>query len=126
MKYSSMQSRQIATFAWSKNRRIINMLALLLDNHLKEEACMKYINAKDILPNALVKELQNYIQGGYIYVPTNQLHQKRWGEISGYRQELQQRNQQIIEEFQKGSSVEKLSEKYFLSVYAIRKIIYQK
>lgn len=51
---------------------------------------------------------------------------KRWGEISGYRQELQQRNQQIIEEFQKGSSVEKLSEKYFLSVYAIRKIIYQK
>ena len=82
---------------------------------------MKYINAKDILPNALVKELQNYI-----YVPTNQLHQKRWGEISGYRQELQQRNQQIIEEFQKGSSVEKLSEKYFLSVYAIRKIIYKK
>ena len=126
MKCSSMQSQQIATFAWSKNRRIINMLALLLDDHLKEEACMKYINAKDILPNALVKELQNYIQGGYIYVPTNQLHQKRWGEISGYRQELQQRNQQIIEEFQKGSSVEKLSEKYFLSVYAIRKIIYQK
>ena len=39
---------------------------------------------------------------------------------------LHQRNQQIIEEFQKGSSVEKLSEKYFLSVYAIRKIIYQK
>ena len=81
---------------------------MLLDDYLKEEACMKYINAKDILPNALVKELQNYIQGGYIYVPTNQLHQKRWGEISGYRQELQQRNQQIIEEFQKGSSVEKL------------------
>ena len=46
------------------------LLALLLDDYLKEEACMKYINAKDILPNALVKELQNYIQGGYIYVPT--------------------------------------------------------
>ena len=29
---------------------------LLLDDYLKEEACMKYINAKDILPNALVKE----------------------------------------------------------------------
>ena len=42
MKYSSMQSRQIATFAWSKNRRIINMLALLLDDHLKEGACKKY------------------------------------------------------------------------------------
>lgn len=64
-----MQSQWIATFAWSKNRRIINMLALLLDDYLKEEACMKYINAKNLLPDALVKELQSYIQGGYLYVP---------------------------------------------------------
>ncbi len=40
---------------------------------------MKYINAKDILPNALVKELQNYIQGGYIYVPTNPIASKEMG-----------------------------------------------
>ena len=121
-----MQSQWIATFAWSKNRRIINMLALLLDNHLKEEACMKYINAKNLLPDALVRELQNYIQGGYLYVPTNQAQQKRWGEASGYRQELQRRNRQIAEEFRNGTSVEKLAEKYFLSVSAIRKIVYQK
>ena len=50
-----MQSQWIATFAWSKNRRIINMLALLLDDYLKEEACMKYINAKNLLPDALFK-----------------------------------------------------------------------
>ena len=73
------------------------MLALLLDDHLKEEACMKYINAKNLLPDALVKELQSYIQGGYLYVPADQAQQKRWGETSGYRQELQQRNRQIIE-----------------------------
>ena len=30
---------------------------------------MKYISAKDILPDSLVRELQTYIQGGYIYVP---------------------------------------------------------
>ena len=102
------------------------MLALLLDDHLKEEACMKYINAKDLLPDALVRELQNYLQGGYLYVPTDQAQQKRWGEVSGYRQELQQRNRRIIEEFQDGTSVEALAEKYFLSVSAIRKIIYQK
>lgn len=87
---------------------------------------MKYINAKVLLPDALVKELQSYIQGGYIYVPTDQTQQKRWGEVSGYRQELQQRNRQIIEEYQKGSSMDCLAEKYCLSVYAIRKIIYQK
>ena len=97
------------------------MLALLLDNHLKEEACMKYINAKDLLPDALVKELQSYV-----YVPSDQAQQKRWGEASGYRQELQQRNRQIVEEFQNGTSMEALAEKYFLSVSAIRKIIYQK
>ena len=44
------------------------MLALLLDNHLKEEACMKYKNAQAILPDALVKELQSYVQGEYIYI----------------------------------------------------------
>ena len=58
---------------------------------------MKYINAKDLLPDALVKELQSYVQGGYLYVPSDQAQQKRWGEASGYRQELQQRNRQIVE-----------------------------
>lgn len=81
---------------------------------------------KNLLPDALVKELQSYIQGGYLYVPADQAQQKRWGEASGYRQELQQRNRQIVEEFRNGISMEELAEKYFLSVYAIRKIIYQK
>ena len=87
---------------------------------------MKYINAKFLLPDALVKELQHYIQGGYLYIPTDQTQQKCWGEKSGYRQELQQRNRRIVEEFRNGISMEELAEKYFLSVYAIRKIIYQK
>ena len=87
---------------------------------------MKYINAKVLLPDALVKELQSYIQGGYIYVPADHAQQKRWGEVSGYRQELQQRNRQIGEEFRSGTSMEELAEKHFLSVSAIRKIIYQK
>ena len=87
---------------------------------------MKYFNARAILPDALVKELQNYIQGGYIYVPIEQEQQKRWGEVSGYRQELAQRNRQIKEEYQSGVSMECLSEKYSLSLYAVRKIIYQK
>ena len=56
---------------------------------------MKYRNAKALLPDALVRELQRYIQGGYLYVPTEQEQKKRWGEASGYRQELQWRNRQI-------------------------------
>lgn len=65
-------------------------------------------------------------KGAIFYVPSDQAQQKRWGEASGYRQELQQRNRQIVEEFQNGTSMEALAEKYFLSVSAIRKIIYQK
>ena len=102
------------------------MLALQLDDYIREEVRMKYFNAKLILPDALVKELQNYVQGGYIYVPVKEEQQKRWGEVSGYRQELEQRNQQIKRENQSGISIECLSEKYGLSCYAVRKIIYQK
>ena len=40
---------------------------------------MKYKNAQVILPDALVKELQSYVQGEYIYVPVEQEQQKRWG-----------------------------------------------
>lgn len=87
---------------------------------------MKYINAKVLLPNGLVKELQEYIQGGYIYVPAIQEQQKHWGELSGYRAELQERNKLIVAEYRNGISIEELADKYFLSIYAIRKIIYQK
>lgn len=87
---------------------------------------MKYVNAKILLPEELVKELQGYIQGGYLYVPADPARQKRWGEVSGYRQELKERNRQILEAYQKGVSVDELAEAYCLSVYAIRKIIYQK
>lgn len=102
------------------------MLALQLDHHLKEEARMKYLNAQAVLPDALVKELQTYVQGGYIYVPIEQARQKRWGEVSGYRQELGDRNRQIKQEYRQGVSMEALAEKYCLSLYAVRKIIYQK
>ena len=85
---------------------------------------MKYINATILLPDQLVKELQGYIQGGYIYVPAIHEQRKCWGELSGYRKELHQRNSRIIEEYKNGASIEELAERYYLSVYAIRKIIY--
>ena len=87
---------------------------------------MDYVNAKDLLPDVLVKELQHYVQGGYIYIPVRGDHHKRWGELSGYRKELDQRNQKIIREYQSGTSIEFLAESYCLTIYTIRKIIYQK
>ena len=87
---------------------------------------MKYVNANDILPDMLIEELQKYVQAGYIYIPVKNEQRKSWGELSGYRKELERRNNAIIEEYRRGVSIEKLADKYYLSIYAIRKIIYQK
>ena len=87
---------------------------------------MKYINANAILPDALVEELQKYVQAGYIYVPAKDEQHKAWGELSGYREELKRRNQMIVSEYRQGTSVEELADRYYLSIYAIKKIIYQK
>ncbi len=87
---------------------------------------MKYMNAKAILPAMLVEELQKYVQAGYIYIPAKDEQHKSWGELSGYRKELKKRNEAIIGKYRKGVSIEELADEYYLSVYAIRKIIYQK
>ena len=87
---------------------------------------MKYINAMEILPDMLVAELQKYVQAGYIYIPAKGEQHKPWGELSGYRRELSIRNKAIIEKYNNGNSIEEIADEYCLSVYAIRKIIYQK
>lgn len=87
---------------------------------------MKYIKADSVLPIALVEELQNYIQGGYIYVPSKRDNKKKWGELSGYKFEIEQRNLKIKKDYQEGKSIDELAEIYYLSVYSIKKIIYQK
>lgn len=87
---------------------------------------MKYINANKILPVRLVEELQEYMQAGYLYIPAKPGQHKPWGELSGYRKELEDRNKKIISDYKRGISMENLADLYHLSVYAIRKIIYQK
>ena len=87
---------------------------------------MKYRNANEILPARLVEELQKYMQAGYIYIPAKTKEHKSWGELSGYRKELEDRNKKIVSDYRQGVPVEELAELYHLSVYAIRKIIYQK
>ena len=87
---------------------------------------MKYINANEILPVRLVEELQTYMQAGYIYIPAKTEQHKSWGELSGYRKELEERNKRIIADYKQDISIENLADFYHLSVYAIRKIIYKK
>ena len=39
---------------------------------------MKYKKAQDILPSDIIEILQQYIEGGYIYIPKKT--KKSWGE----------------------------------------------
>lgn len=87
---------------------------------------MKYINANEILPKPLIKELQNYVQGGYVYVPIKTDERKNWGEQSSYRLELDRRNEKIRQEYKNGVSLDILADRYYLSVSAVKKIIYKK
>lgn len=87
---------------------------------------MKYLNAALILPKDLVEELQKYIQGSYLYIPAQKDRHKKWGEVSGFRTELMERNIKIRQEFSGGASMEDLAESYFLSIHAIKKILYRK
>lgn len=73
---------------------------------------MRYANARDVLPEPLVRELQKVVQGGYLYVPKEERSRKRWGEESGYREELEERNRRIFEEHDSGVPMGVLADRY--------------
>jgi Mor family transcriptional regulator len=87
---------------------------------------MKYQNATSVLPEDLIERLQDFVQGEYLYIPAKKENRKSWGELSGTRREIDKRNQKIIKAHEAGTSIDELADTFFLSIYAIRKIIYAK
>lgn len=75
---------------------------------------MKYINAAEILPEKLLKEIQMYIDGGMLYIPKTSA-KKRWGSVSGSRRFYQKRNKEIQFFYKNGYSLEALSKQYGLA-----------
>lgn len=84
---------------------------------------MKYINAAEILPEKLLKEIQMYIDGGMLYIPKTSA-KKEWGSVSGSRKFYQKRNKEIQFLYKKGYSLEALSRQYGLAYSTLKKIIY--
>jgi len=86
---------------------------------------MKYENGGDIFPERLLRQIQKYVSGQLVYIPARE--QKRaWGETSGYKRYLWERNRAIRERFGAGHSVDALAEEYCLSGESIKKIVYSK
>ena len=87
---------------------------------------MKYVKVETILPDNLVKEIQRYIQGEYIYIPSQLKKRKGWGENSGTQTYLKNRNEAIRSKYASGYKIKNLVEEFFLSIDSIKKIIYAK
>jgi Mor family transcriptional regulator len=83
---------------------------------------MKYINAEEVLPKELVYQIQQYVQGNLIYIPKYD-NREKWGEKSGAKRIIFERNNEIISMYQRGYNIKEISQKYYLSEHTIRKII---
>ena len=84
---------------------------------------MKYINAAEILPEQLLKELQKYVDGDVLYIPKAST-KKEWGTSSGSRTFYEERNKEIQRLYRKGHSIDALVKQYGLAYSTIKKIIY--
>ncbi|TCP61002.1 CD3324 family protein [Baia soyae] len=87
---------------------------------------MEYTNAKHILPNKLIEEIQQYIQGETLYIPKQEKATRTWGSLNNGRQWIDRRNADIRQAFSNNKSIEQLAKDYFLSVDTIKRIVYTK
>ena len=86
---------------------------------------MRYLNASEILPDELLREIQKYTQGETLYIPKEN-ERKKWGENSGSRSYYIERNSKILEKYREnGCSMQELADEFNRSVESIRKIIFK-
>ena len=84
---------------------------------------MSYVKAADVLPQELIDQIQDYIDGGYIYVPRKEMNRRAWGERTNRKSETSARNEEIFRKYKNGMTVARLSEEYYLSPKSVQKII---
>lgn len=86
---------------------------------------MSYVKADDVLPEELVQEIQKHIDGQLLYIPRKNPNAFSWGEKSGSKDKLAERNRAIVHRYYSGETVAQLSEGYYLSAKRIRGIIHE-
>ena len=86
---------------------------------------MKYENARDLLPEPLLRQVQKYISGKLVYIPARE-RKREWGAATGYRQYLRERNKDIRARFAIGETVDQLADRYHLSCESIKRIVYNR
>lgn len=87
---------------------------------------MQYINAKDVLPETLILQIQQYVGGSIIYIPQKDNDKKSLGTSANSRNEIVERNNEIREKKKNGATIDTLISDYHLSYDTIKSIIYRK
>ncbi len=86
---------------------------------------MSYIKADNVLPQEVLELIQEYIDGGYLYIPRKDNNRKRWGETTNSKVWIQKRNLEIYTEYKNGLKISELAKQYFLSEKSIQRIVLQ-
>ncbi len=86
---------------------------------------MRYLKANQILPENVLEQVQQYIDGACLYIPRKPGDKREWGAGTATRDELAARNRMIYTEHQSGASTQELARQYFLSEKSIQRIIRQ-
>jgi len=87
---------------------------------------MGYVHALEILPEGLIEEIQEYVDGQAIYIPKIKSKRCKWGEKTDTKAYFKERNFEIYNSYKNGTTVFELSEKYFLTPKSIYLQCYNK
>lgn len=82
---------------------------------------MGYKSATNFLPVHLINEIQKYVDGEYLYIPSRE--RKGWGSKNGTREKLAQRDSELYQDYENGTDRKALSEKYCISIKSVEKIL---
>jgi DNA-binding NarL/FixJ family response regulator len=87
---------------------------------------MKYNRATEILPEELLKEVQEYVEGCLIYIPSKLGLRRDWGESTSAKAITRDRNHNILCDYRSGLSVKRIALKYHLAESTVKKIVYKR
>jgi len=87
---------------------------------------MKYHKAELVLPAALLREIRKYVNEGMLYIKKHDAPRRGWGELSGERIRLDERNARICARHRQQTSIQALADEFHLSLDTVKKIVYKK
>jgi len=82
---------------------------------------MSYIKAEKVLPKELLEDIQQYVSGKSIYIPSKE--KQDWGSRTKTKQYYELRNKEIALKYREGATIKTLAEEYYLSEKSIQRII---